>query len=117
MDLTLIDFDSPTETGTFEKGRFEVYVVGPMTLGRATYEPGWRWSEHVGAATGERSCQVEHVGLVLAGQAAVRMDDGTERVMREGEFFYVPPGHDSWVVGEEPYVSVHIMGSETYAAD
>jgi quercetin dioxygenase-like cupin family protein len=117
MDLTLIDFDSPTETRTFEKGRFEVYVVGPMTLGRATYEPGWRWSEHVGAATGERSCQVEHVGLVLAGQAAVRMDDGTERVMREGEFFYVPPGHDSWVVGEEPYVSVHIMGSETYAAD
>jgi quercetin dioxygenase-like cupin family protein len=117
MDLTLIDFDSPTETRTFEKGRFEVCVVGPMTLGRATYEPGWRWSEHVGAATGERSCQVEHVGLVLAGQAAVRMDDGTERVMREGEFFYVPPGHDSWVVGEEPYVSVHIMGSETYAAD
>ncbi|HEX2411331.1 MAG TPA: cupin domain-containing protein [Solirubrobacteraceae bacterium] len=117
MDLTLIDFDSPTETRTFEKGRFEVYVVGPMTLGRATYEPGWRWSEHVGAATGERSCQVEHVGLVLAGQAAVRMDDGTERVMREGEFFYVPPGHDSWVVGEVPYVSVHLMGSETYAAD
>jgi quercetin dioxygenase-like cupin family protein len=117
MDLTLIDFDSPTETRTFEKGRFEVYAVGPMTLGRATYEPGWKWSEHVGAAFGEASCQVEHVGLVLAGQAAVKMDDGTERVMREGEFFYVPPGHDSWVVGDERYVSLHIMGSETYAAD
>jgi quercetin dioxygenase-like cupin family protein len=117
MDLTLIDFDSPTETRTFEKGRFEVYAVGPMTLGRATYEPGWKWSEHVGAAFGEASCQVEHVGLVLAGQAAVKMDDGTERVMREGEFFYVPPGHDSWVVGDERYVSLHIIGSETYAAD
>ena len=116
MDLTLIDFDSPSETRTFEKGRFEVYAVGPMTLGRATYEPGWRWSEHVGAAAGERSCQVEHVGLVLAGQAAVRMDDGTERVMREGEFFYVPPGHDSWVVGDEPYVSLHVMGGESYAS-
>jgi quercetin dioxygenase-like cupin family protein len=116
MDLRLVNFDDPTEVRTFEKGRFEVYSVGPMTLGRATYDPGWRWSEHVGAATGATSCPVEHVGLVLSGQAAVRMDDGTERVMREGDFFYVPPGHDSWVVGDEPYVSLHVMGSEGYAA-
>jgi quercetin dioxygenase-like cupin family protein len=115
MDLTLIPFDQPSETRNFVKGRFEVYAVGPMTLGRATYEPGWRWSEHVGAASGESLCRVEHVGLVLAGAAAVKMEDGTERVMREGEFFYVPPGHDSWVVGDEPYVSLHIMGSESYA--
>ena len=116
MDLTLIPFDAPTDTRNIEKGRFEVYAVGPMTLGRATYEPGWRWSEHVGAASGESLCQVEHVGLVLAGAAAVKMEDGPERVMRAGEFFYVPPGHDSWVVGDEPYVSLHIMGSESYAA-
>ena len=96
MDLTLIDFDSPTEVRTFDKGRFEVYRVGPMTLGRATYEPGWKWSVDVGEGT----CQ----------------EDGTEKVMREGEFFYVPPGHDSWVVGDEPYVSLHIMGSEDYAS-
>ncbi|HEY2599998.1 MAG TPA: cupin domain-containing protein [Thermoleophilaceae bacterium] len=88
-----------------------------MTLGRATYEPGWRWSEHVGAPTGERSCQVEHVGLVMSGRAAVKMDDGKERVMAPGDFFYVPPGHDSWVVGDEPYVSLQIMGSEDYAAE
>jgi hypothetical protein len=116
MDLTLIDFDHPAEVRTFEKGRFEVYEVGPMTLGRATYEPGWRWSEHVGAASGEASCQVEHVGLLLSGRAAVRMDDGREEVMEEGRFFYIPPGHDSWVVGDEPYVSLHIMGSEDYAS-
>jgi quercetin dioxygenase-like cupin family protein len=115
MDLTLVNLDSPAETRTFERGRFETYVVGPMTLGRATYEPGWRWSEHVGPATGESSCQVEHVGLVLQGRAAVKMDDGTERVMQEGDFFHVPPGHDSWVVGDEPYVSLHIVGGETYA--
>ena len=117
MDLSLVNFDAPAEVRTFEKGRFEVYAVGPMTLGRATYEPGWRWSEHVGAAAGEASCQVEHVGLVLSGRAAVKMDDGTEKVMGPGDFFYVPPGHDSWVVGEEPYVSLHIMGSEEYAID
>jgi quercetin dioxygenase-like cupin family protein len=115
MDLTLLPLDDPTETRDFEKGRFEVYAVGPMTLGRATYEPGWKWSEHVGAASGEALCQVEHVGLVVSGAAAVKMADGTERVMHPGEFFYVPPGHDSWVVGDEPYVSLHIMGSESYA--
>ena len=117
MDLTLLPLERPTDTRTFEKGSFEVYKVGPMTLGRATYEPGWRWSEHVGPTTGETPCPVEHVGLVLSGRAVVRMDDGDERVMGPGDFFHVPPGHDSWVVGDEPYVSLHIMGSETYAAN
>ena len=112
MALTLVNFDQPHDTRTFEKGRFELYKVGLMTLGRATYEPGWRWSEHVG----EGLCQVEHVGLVLSGRAAVKMDDGSERIMGPGDFFYVPPGHDSWVVGDEPYVSLHIMGSEEYAS-
>jgi quercetin dioxygenase-like cupin family protein len=102
---------------TFEKGRFELYRIGPMTLGRASYEPGWRWSEHVGARNGESWCRVEHVGLVLSGAAAVRMDDGRELVMRAGDFFAVPPGHDSWVVGDEPYVSLHILGGEGYARD
>ena len=115
-DLALVSLEQPSEVRTFEKGKFEVYRVGPMTLGRATYEPGWRWSEHVGASTGAALCQVEHVGLVVSGQAMAKMDDGTERIMRAGEFFYVPPGHDSWVVGDEPYVSLHIMGSEGYAA-
>jgi Cupin domain len=117
MDLTLINLEDPAETRTFPKGKFEVYKVGPATIGRATYEPGWRWSDHVGSQTGEKLCQVEHVGLVVSGRAAVAMEDGTERVMGPGDFFYVPPGHDSWVVGDEPYVSLHIMGSEEYAKD
>jgi Cupin domain len=115
-NLELINFDNPTEVRTFEKGRFELYRVGPMTLGRATYEPGWKWSEHIGRGTGESSCQVEHVGLVLRGEAVAKMDDGAEVVMRAGDFFYVPPGHDSWVVGDEPYGSLHILGSEDYGA-
>ena len=116
MDLELVNFDNPTEVRTFAKGRFELYEVGPTTLGRATYEPGWKWSEHVGPAAGQSSCQVEHVGLVLSGQAIAKMDDGREVTMRAGDFFYVPPGHDSWVVGDEPYVSLHILGSQDYAA-
>jgi quercetin dioxygenase-like cupin family protein len=116
MDLQLIALGDPAETREFVKGRFEVYRVGPMTLGRASYEPGWRWSEHVGAATGEAWCEVEHVGLVLSGRAMAAMRDGDERVMEPGQLFYVPPGHDSWVVGDEPYVSLHIMGADDYAA-
>jgi hypothetical protein len=116
MDLALVPLDAPVEVRTFPLGRFELYRVGPMTIGRATYEPGWIWSQHVGAGTGQASCPVEHVGLVVSGAAAVRMDDGEEVVMSSGELFYVPPGHDSWVVGDEPYVSLHLMGSETYAS-
>jgi quercetin dioxygenase-like cupin family protein len=114
--LELINLDEPAETRHFEKGRFDVYHVGPAILGRATYEPGWRWSEHVGPIVGTASCQVKHVGLVLSGQAVARMDDGTERKLKAGDFFYIPPGHDSWVVGDEPYVSLHIVGSEGYVA-
>jgi quercetin dioxygenase-like cupin family protein len=116
MDLQLVALEDPAEVREFAKGRFELYRVGAMVLGRATYEPGWRWSEHVGAATGARWCEVEHVGLVLSGRAMAAMRDGDERVMEAGSFFYVPPGHDSWVVGDQPYVSLHVMGSEDYAA-
>ena len=115
MDLTLLNLSAPDEVRTFELGQFEVFRIGPMTVGRATYEPGWRWTEHVGAASGQTSCPVEHVGLVVSGAAAVKMDDGEERVMREGDLFYVPPGHDSWVVGDEPYVSLHFLGGDEYA--
>ena len=115
MDPELVSFDDPIETREFELGRFELYRVGPATLGRATYEPGWIWSKHVGAASGQSSCRVEHVGLVLSGRAMAAMDDGGEHLMEPGDFFYIPPGHDSWVVGDEPYVSLHIMGGEDYA--
>ena len=114
MDLELINLDEPSETRHFEKGRFDVYRVGPAVLGRATYQPGWRWSEHVAPDGGTPSRQVEHVGLVLSGQAVAKMDDGTERLIKAGDFFYAPPGHDSWVVGDEAYVSLHIVGSENY---
>jgi len=116
IDLELLNLAAPQEVRTFEKGRFELFRIGPLTVGRATYEPGWRWSEHVGPQSGETSCPVEHVGLVLSGAAAVRMDHGSEVVMRPGDLFAIPAGHDSWVVGEEPYVSLHLIGSEGYAA-
>jgi quercetin dioxygenase-like cupin family protein len=112
--LEIINFASPTETRTFERGRFEVVNIAGTTVGRARYEPGWRWSEHVGSSPDDR-CQVAHLGVVLSGRAAVHMDDGTELTLTPGDVFAVPPGHDSWVVGDEPYVSLHLAGADEYA--
>jgi hypothetical protein len=115
MDAYLKRFEQPDELRTFPSGTFELLQLGEVTLGRASYEPGWRWSEHVGAATGATLCEVEHVGLVVSGRAAVRMADGTEFVMGPGDAFAIPGGHDSWVVGDEPYVSLHVQGASAYA--
>ena len=121
MDVNVIlkRFDNPDEVREFEKGRFEVVKIGGMTIGRATYQPGWKWSEHVGKPLGQRYCQVEHVGLVVSGCATAAMDDGTVYELCAGNLFYIPPGppgHDSWVVGDEPYVSLHFLGASDYAA-
>jgi quercetin dioxygenase-like cupin family protein len=114
-EVILKRFDHPDEVRTFEKGKFELVHLGGMTIGRASYEPGWKWSVHVGAAQGKKSCPVEHVGLVLSGRATAAMDDGRIIEMKAGDLFYIEPGHDSWVVGDEPYVSLHFMGAGEYA--
>jgi quercetin dioxygenase-like cupin family protein len=115
IDVILKRFENPDETRAFLKGKFEIIHLGGMTIGRATYEPGWRWSEHVGQAMGKRSCQVEHVGIVVSGRATAAMDDGKVFELKPGDVFYIPPGHDSWVIGDEPYVSIHLMGAGDYA--
>jgi len=108
-------FEKADETRRFEKGRFELVRVGDMTIGRASYEPGWKWSEHVKPIAGTPSCRVEHVGLVVSGRAKVLMDDGAEITLKPGDLFAIAPGHDSWVVGDEPYVSLHFLGAAAYA--
>ena len=115
-DVILKRFESPDEVRGMVKGRFELVRIGGMTIGRATYEPGWRWSEHVGPAVGALRCTVEHVGLVLSGTATAAFGDGRVVQLRAGELFYIPPEpHDSRVVGNEPYVSLHFMGADKYA--
>ena len=118
MDLvTLKRFETPDETRILVKGKFEIVRIGGMTIGRATYEPGWKWSEHVGPGVGASRCTVEHVGLVLSGTATAALDDGTVIELRAGQVFHIPAiPHDSWVIGDEPYVSLHFLGAEKYAA-
>lgn len=116
LDVVLKRFESPDETRQMIKGKFELVRIGGLTIGRATYEPGWKWSEHVGAPIGQRRCGVEHVGLVLRGTATAAFDDGRVIELHAGELFYIPPiPHDSWVVGDEPYVSLHFLGADHYA--
>ncbi len=109
-------FENPDEVRIFPKGKFELVTVGKMTIGRATYQPGWKWSVDVGAATGAKVCMVEHVGMVISGRATAAMEDGRVIEIKAGDVFYIAPGHDSWVVGNEPYVSLHFLGAEDYAA-
>ena len=116
-DVILKRFEKADEIRVFEKGKFEIVEIGGLTIGRATYEPGWKWSEHVGKAMGATSCQVEHVGMVVSGVATAAMNDGRVIEMHPGDVFYIPPGHDSWVVGGEPYVSLHFMGAGDYARE
>jgi uncharacterized RmlC-like cupin family protein len=116
VKVILKQFDNPDEVTHFDKGKFETVTLGGLTIGRATYQPGWKWSEDVGPGIGEKFCTVEHVGMVVSGCATAAFPDGRVTEMKAGDLFYVPPEpHDSWVVGDEPYVSLHFLGATRYA--
>ena len=109
-------FENPDEVREFAKGRFELVNIGGMTLGRAIYEPGWRWSVDVGPNVGAKLCSVEHLGLVLEGSATAAFEDGRVWELTPGTLFHIPPEpHDSWVVGNERYVSLHFLDASRYA--
>lgn len=115
LGLILKSFDNPDETREFEKGKLEIVRIGGMTIGLATYEPGWRWSEHVSPIAGTAFCEVEHVGFVLSGRATVAMKDQVVVELRAGDIFHVPSvPHDSWVIGDERYSSLHFLGAGEY---
>lgn len=116
MELEVRRLDSPDEVTELDKGRLEVVTAGGVTVGRATYEPGWRWSEHVGSRVGTTRCAVAHVVLVVTGRMAIEMDDGRRVEVGPGDLCSVPPGHDAWVLGDEPYTSLHLVGADAYAA-
>jgi class 3 adenylate cyclase len=108
-------FNSPDEVRTVEKGRIELVELGELTVGRAIFEPGWRWSEHVKPIVETDSCQVHHIGYVVSGRLQVEMTDGATIELAAGDTFEIPPGHDAWVVGDEPWVSVDYAGRRLFA--
>ncbi|HSX68818.1 cupin domain-containing protein [Nocardioides sp.] len=105
MTMQTQSIDAPHETRQFQAhGHLDVVTLGDFTLGRATFEPGWKWSEDVKPIAGTDSCQTAHSGFCVSGHMTVRMDDGTEAHMGPGDVVTIPPGHDAWVDGDEPCV-------------
>ena len=110
-------FDKPDETRTPDKARMEVVNLGPVSAARMTLQPGWRWSECIKPIVGTDSCQVRHVGVVTAGKIHVQHRDGTEGEAGAGDAYVIEPGHDAWIVGDEPFVAYEFdsTAAETYA--
>ncbi|MFD9127872.1 cupin domain-containing protein [Kitasatospora sp. NPDC059571] len=109
--------DEPEESRPFEdgKGRLDLVSLGGVPVGRATFEPGWKWSQHVGPIAGTATCQAAHVGYFVSGRMRIVMDDGEQVDFGPGDFMTASPGHDAWVLGDEPCVVIDWQGFADYA--
>ena len=109
--------DEPEVTRPFAAGtgKLELVDSGTGAVGRATFEPGWRWSDHVKPIAGTNSCEAAHTGYFISGRMRVVMDDGEETEFGPGDFCVIPPGHDAWTVGGEPCVVLDWQGFADYA--
>jgi len=111
----LKNFSTPDEVREFPKGRIELITIGDKVVGRATLQPGWRWSESVQPLAKTKSCEAPHFQYHVAGVLHVLMDDGTELDCKPGDISVLPPGHDAWTVGDEPVIVVDFHGMIDYA--
>ena len=111
----LKSFGKPEEVREFPRGRVDLLKIGGATVGRATFEPGWRWSTSVQPIARTKSCEAPHFQYHVSGVLMVLMDDGTELECKPGDVSLLPSGHDAWVVGNEPAVIVDFQGMIDYA--
>ena len=115
MSLKKKSMDSPDEIRIFPKGKVELVKIGGIIFGRGTFEPGWKWSESLKPIVKTQSCEAPHTQYHISGRLKVRMDDGKEEEFGPGDVSVLPPGHDAWVVGNEPVVVIDITGMTHYA--
>lgn len=108
-------FDAPDETRTPEKTTVDVVRVGGNEVGRFTFQPGWRWSECIKPVVGTDSCQAEHWGYAVSGRMHIEHEDGTSLELGPGDAYLIAPGHQAWVVGDEPFVGVEFKSAGEYA--
>ena len=108
-------FDKPAEVREFPKGRVELINIGGATIGRAVFEPGWRWATSVQPLAKTKSCEAPHFQYHVSGILRIKMDDGSEFDCKPGDVSLLPSGHDAWVVGNEPAVVVDFQGMLDYA--
>ncbi len=115
MTLESKNLDAPDETRTFGHGSMGVVNVAGATIGRAVFNPGWKWSNDVKPIAGTDSCQAAHTGYVVSGRMRIVMDDGSASEVGPGDAVVISPGHDAWIVGDEPCVMLDWSGSANYA--
>lgn len=109
-DTVTGQFDSPDEVREFPHGRLEIVHLPDATFGRATYQPGWKWSLHNAPIVGTTLCHAPHTGMVVAGHGVVQYEDGVRLDLTPGTVFHITEQpHDSWVEGDKPYVSIHLL--------
>lgn len=109
------NFAKPDEVRNIPYGKIELVNVGGMTVGKVTLQPGWRWSTSVKPIAKTESCQALHYSYQISGTLRTRMDDGNEMEFKAGDIAVIPPGHDSWVVGDEPVVVIDFQGMAQFA--
>ena len=107
--------DNPDEVRSPDKTRVDVVKIGGNEVGRLTLEPGWRWSECIKPVVGGDSCQADHLGYAVSGRMHIEHDDGTTKEIGPGEAYIIAPGHDAWVVGDEPFVGLEFKSAAEYA--
>jgi len=107
--------DAPDEVRSPKNARIDIVRLDGFTIGRFTFQPGWRWSESIKPVVGTDSCQNSHVGYAISGTLTIQLTDGTELTIRPGESYTIPPGPDAWVVGNEPVVVIEVMSAEQFA--
>lgn len=105
----------PDEVRTPDKTKVEIVRLEEATLGRFSFQPGWRWSECIKPVVKTDTCQLSHVGYAISGSITVKLKDGTQHTIKGGDSYTIPPGHDAWVEGKEPFVGIEVMSAEQYA--
>jgi hypothetical protein len=113
-ELRKKSFAEPDEQRSAGSGQAEIVWLEGMAFLRLTLPPGWRWSKDVRPTARTASCQASHTGFMVTGVMGVRMDDGSEAEYRPGELYFIPPGHDAWVVGLEPVVTVDVTAAAVW---
>jgi hypothetical protein len=110
-----MSFSKPNETRAFDKGQVQVITLGGVTFGLATFQPGWKWKTSLQPIAKTKSCEAPHLMYQISGRMHIVMDDGSAQDLGPGDLALVPPGHDAWVVGDEPVVAIDITGMANYA--
>jgi class 3 adenylate cyclase len=117
MRLQRRRFSEATDVRRFPHGHIDVVEMDDHVVGRMTYEPGWRWSADIQPIAGGTACQFHHLGFTVSGRLRVQMADGAELETGPNEVFEFPPGHDAWVVGDEPWVAIDFEAMRTFGKD